>query len=215
MMAVWVLLIVGTCSAVPTTGVASAISSNNFTSTVTGITGSDVWIIWGQASGNENWNTGNNTATGGTADVRVWGAPLIGGRTVYFKACDTTGCGNERTAAIPAITPLPVPTFGDPLRRVITSHFGISNITAEIPGAYTMTGAPVLLIWGIMYICVFVGFWLRTRTVRLAFFLVLLTAAFIFSSTQGLFLGAPSVAVYFIPLLAACLAGVVYSLMHK
>ena len=214
MITVWALL-VATCSAVPTTGVASAISSNNFSSTATGVTGSNAWIIWGQSTGNENWNTGNVTATAGSATILVWGAPLIGGRTVYFKACDTTGCGNERTAAIPAITPLPVPTYGDPMRRVITSHFGLPNISAEIPGAYTMTGAPVLLIWGIMYICVFVGFWLRTRTVRLGFFIVLLTAAFIFSASQGLFLGMPSVAVYFIPLMAACLAGIAYSLMHK
>jgi hypothetical protein len=213
-MAVWVLLVAG-CAAVPTTGVASAISSNNFTSTATGVTGSDAWIHWGQASGVHNWNTGNVTATAGSATIQVWGAPLIGGRTVYFVACDTTGCGNERTASIPAVTQIPVPTYGDPLRRVMTSHFGIPNISAEIPGAYTMTGAPVILIWGIMYLCVFVGFWLRTRTVRLGFFMVLLTAGFILSTSQGLFLGMPSAVVFFVPLMAACLAGMVYSLMHK
>jgi hypothetical protein len=210
-------LAVITCGAMalPTTGVASDISSNNFTSTATGVTGDSAYIIWGQASGVHNFNTGNFTASGGSCAIRVWGAPLIGGRTVYFKACDTTGCGNERTVAIPSVTAIPVPTFGDGMRELTSSHFALPNISAALTDAYTATGAPVLLVWGIMYICVFVGFWLRTRTVRLAFFMVMLTAAFIFAVDQGLMLGAPSVAVMFIPVLAACMAGMLYSLMHR
>jgi hypothetical protein len=78
-----------------------------------------------------------------------------------------------------------------------------------------MMGNPIILIWGIMYLCVFVGFWLRTRSVRLALFMVLLTAPFIVSQYTGLYLGMPSIAVGFISLLAACLAGAVYSLMHR
>ena len=78
-----------------------------------------------------------------------------------------------------------------------------------------MMGNPIILIWGIMYLCVFVGFWLRTRSVRLALFMVLLTVPFIASQYTGLYLGMPSIAVGFISLLAACLAGAVYSLMHR
>lgn len=201
--------------AVPTTGAASAISSNNFTSTATGVSGGSAWVIWGHSSGNENFNTGNTTATGGSSTIMVWGAPLIGGRTVYYKACDVTGCGNERTVSIPAITPLPVPTFGDPLRSVITSHFAIINITAAIPAAYGLTGSPIILLWGIMYLCVFVGFWLRTRSVGLALFMVLLTVPFLASEYAGLYLGMPSIAVGFIALLAAAMAGLVMTLVKS
>ena len=45
--------------------------------------------------------------------------------------------------------------------------------------------------------------------------MVLLTVPFIASQYTGLYLGMPSIAVGFISLLAACLAGAVYSLMHR
>lgn len=145
----------------------------------------------------------------------VQGAPLIGGRTVYFKACDATGCGNEQTVSIPAVTPVPVPTFGDPLRNVISSRFALINITQNIPAAYGLTGSPVVLLWGIMYLCVFVGFWLRTRSVGLALFMVLLTVPFLVSEYAGLYLGMPSIAVGFIALLAAAMAGLLMTLVKS
>ncbi len=207
-------MLVGHAVALPTTGAASLIGSNNFTSTATGVTGTSAYIVWGQATGVYNFNTGNSTATAGSSTIKVWGAPLIGGRTVYFKACDTTGCGSELTAAIPQVTAIPVPTFGNGLRELTSSHFAITNISSALTGAYVASGTPILLLWGIMYLCIFVGFWLRTRSGRLGFVMVMLIVPFIAYETAGLYLGLPSVASGFIMVLAALLAGMVYSLAH-
>lgn len=158
----------------------------------------------------------NETVVGGTASVTVMGAPLIGGRTVYYKACDATGCGNELTVAIPDVTPAPVPTFGDPLRRIIGAHFALPNITAEMPSALTTTGAPLLLMWGIIYVAVFAGLWLRTRTVRLALIVGFLSIPLIATSATGLYLGTPvALQLVMIGMMAAALAGTVYGFVKK
>ena len=204
---------VGICQAIPTTGAASLISSNNFTSTATGVTGDTAYVIWGQATGIYNFNSGNWSGTGGTVDVEVVGAPLIGGRTVYYKACDSTGCGSELTVAIPSITPLPVPTYGNAMRDIIHRRFAFWNITDKIPEAYTYTGMPVILIWGGIYAAILIGFWLRTRTGRMSLFVALLTLAFVGTAGAGLYLGLPSALFSFAMLGAAALAGIVYSLL--
>ena len=204
------LLLVPFASALPTTGDATLIGANNFTVPVTGASGY-AYVIWGQAAGQNNWMSYNSTLSGGAADIKIWGAPLIGGRTVYFKACDATGCGAEKTVAIPSVTPLPVPTYGDPLRNIMQSHFALPNITAEIPGAYAMLGMPVMIIWAIMYVAVFAGIWLRTRTVRLALVVGFLAIPFIISNTTGLMLGMPvSVQILINGMMAAAIAGTIY-----
>lgn len=201
--------------ALPTTGDATLISPNNFTVPVTGAADFAV-VIWGQSAGNNNWISNNYTLTGGSADVMVFGAPLIGNRTVYFRACDSTGCGAEKTVDIPNATPLPVPTFGDPMRRIIASHFAFQNITAEMPNALTTTGAPVMIFFGVIYIAFLVGLWLRTRTVRLSLMMLFLTAPFIISPSVGLYLGIPASLAYVILQLAgAMLAGVVFMFVKK
>src|SRR5512137_1766415 len=91
-------IIVAGVLAVPTGGAASAISSNNFTVAVAGSDGGDVWIAWGTATGAHPWASSFRTGDG---DVVTYGAPIIGGTTIYYVACDSTGCDAiERTAII-------------------------------------------------------------------------------------------------------------------
>jgi hypothetical protein len=208
-------LLTGIVAALPTTGDATLVGSNNFTVPVTGASGY-AYVIWGQSAGNNNWISDNVSVSGGAADVLVWGSPLIGGRTVYFKACDATGCGAEKTTTIAAVTPLPVPTYGDALRRITASHFGFINITAEMPTALTTTGAPVMLFWAIIYVAVFAGLWLRTRTVRLSLIVGFLCIPFIVNQTTGLMLGMPvSFQILINGMMAAAIAGAVYGFVKK
>lgn len=209
------VLLVGAAQAVPATGVAILVSSNNFTVPVAGAV-NYAYVIWGQSAGNNNWMSENSSVVAGAANIRVFGAPLIGGRTVYYRACDSTGCGNERTVAIPAVTPLPVPTFGDPMRRIMNSHLAWPNITAEFPGSLTTTGAPIMLFYGISYVCVFAGLWLRTRTVRLSLIVGFLSLPLVVSAASGLYLGMPVYLQLLVwGMMAAALAGTVYGLMKK
>ena len=202
-------------SAIPTTGDATLVGSNNFTVQVTGASGY-AYVIWGQSAGNNNWMSDNVSVTGGTAVVQVFGAPLIGERTVYYRACDATGCGAEKTVSILAVTPIPVPSYGDPLRRITSAHFALPNITAEMPNALTALGTPIMIFWGIIYIAFLVGLWLRTRTVRLSLMIMFLTAPFMISPTAGLYLGIPTALAYvMLQLAGAMLAGVVYVFTKK
>ena len=82
------LAIIAVAGAVPTTGAASDITSNGWNMTITGVTGNDCWVMWGDFSGGENWATPNTTASGGTANIQVLGTPIFGGEKVWYQACD-------------------------------------------------------------------------------------------------------------------------------
>jgi hypothetical protein len=207
------LLITSGAHAVPTVGAATAISSNNFTVAITASDGGDVWVVWGGAIGNEIFGSQIQT---GDCSLTVYGAPLMGGQTIWYKACDSTGCGNERSLTIPAITALPTPTFGNAYRNMSARHFSIDSIAPNILPGYMATGISATLLWGILFFFVIFGFWLRTRSVRMALMVGLLMAAFILTPTAGLMLGAPLLFQYVAQsLMAAAIAGIVLTFIRK
>jgi hypothetical protein len=212
-LAIIALLITGV-SAVPTGGAASAISSNNFTVTVAGSDGGDVWIAWGTAAGAHPWASSFITGDG---DVLTYGAPIIGGSTIYYVACDSTGCDpNEQSLNIPAITPIPTSTFGAGYRNMSSRHFAIDSIAPNILPGYFATGISASLLWGIMFFFILFGFFFRTRSVRLVLILALLMSVFILSPTAGLMLGAPLMFQYVAQgLMAAAIAGVLIGFIRK
>lgn len=211
----FLIVFIPTVSAIPTTGAVSAISSNNVTIHVLGITGNDVWIIWGQNSGGECWRTDNQTPNIGAADVLVWGAPLTGGTSYYAKACDSSGCGNEVTFTLAQITPLPTTTFGYVYQNLSRSHFNLQYIAPSIDQVYTRN-FPRLVLYGVLIGMIFLGLWLRTRSIRLVSSLGIIMGMMLFSPTTGLYLGIPgSEQLLGGVLLAAGLSGWVLALWLK
>ena len=207
------LLLIGAVQAVPTVGAASGVTSNSFNVTMTGSDGGDTWVAWGQATGQNNWASATQTGDG---VFYVYGAPIIGGTTVYYKGCDSTGCGNELTAPIPAITPLPTPTFGKIFTNLTAQHFAMTSIPAALVAAYVATQVSITIFAGILFFFVFFGFWFRTKSVRLALVLGLLMAVFIITPTAGLMLGAPVLFQLCAQgFMAAAIAGVLVSFMRK
>jgi hypothetical protein len=200
--------------AVPTGGAASAISSNNFTVAVTGSDGGDVWIAWGTAAGAHPWASSYQTGDG---SLTTYGAPIIGGSTIYYVACDSTGCDtNEQSLNIPAITAVPTSTFGAGYRNMSARHFSIDSIAPNLLPGYFATGISASLLWGIMFFFIIFGFWFRTRSVRLVLILALLMAVFILSPTAGLMLGTPLMFQYVAQgLMAAAIAGVLIGFIRK
>ena len=95
-------------------------TSNSVNFTITGITGSDVWIKYGQNPSGYTWITTNYTAAGGVAVIQVSGYPMFGSTRYYATACDMTGaCGNEVTWTTTTITPMPTTTYGAAFKRFI------------------------------------------------------------------------------------------------
>lgn len=208
------VLLVAAVSAAPTGGAASAISSNNFTVAVTGSDGGDVWIAWGTASGAHPWASVYQTGDG---SLTVYGAPIIGGTTIYYVACDSTGCdASEQTLNVPAITPNPTTTFGAGYRNMSARHFSIDSIAPNLLPGYFATGISPTLLWGIMFFFIVAGFWFRTRSVRLILVLLFLISVFILSPTAGLMMGVPLMGQYILQgLMAAAISGVLIGFIRK
>jgi hypothetical protein len=179
---IWMLvlgfvLLTSSVHALPTGGAAGSITSNSFNVSVTGSDGGDTWIAWGQLSGNYPWASGYQTGDG---TINVNGAPIIGGSTIYYVACDSTGCDpNEQSLSIPAITPNPTTTFGDAYKVLSSHHFAITSILPQISVGYMASGMPLMVFWGIIWMAIFFGFWFRTRSVRLSLIVGLLMAEFL------------------------------------
>lgn len=209
------LLLCAGVSAVPTTGAASAVGAGNFTVAIAGASG-DTWVAFGEAPGCENWQSAIVPITG-AGSITVSGAPLIGGTTVYFKACDNSGCdANEQSVTLPSVTPIPTTTYGTYYKNLSSSRFSIAAIPGMVMQGYKANGATEILLYGIMLFCFFTGMWFRTRSVRLPLILGFITAAFIVNPLSGLHLGTPLIFQQVASgLLAACLAGILLSFMRK
>ena len=176
-------VIITAVHALPTTSAAYNIGSNNFTVDITTSDGGDVWVVWGGMPGNELFGSQVQT---GDCTLTVYGAPLLGGKTIWYKSCDSTGCDPvEQTLVIPAITPIPVSTFGNAYRNLTARHFAIDSIAPNILPGYTATGVTPTLLWGIMFFFIFWGFFFRTKSVRMVIILGILMAAFIATPMIG------------------------------
>jgi hypothetical protein len=212
---VLLILCAGVVSALPTTGAATGINSNGFNSTATGVTGTEVWGMYGDKPGYENWLVPPVPAAAGTGLVSFIGTPLFGGEVVYFQVCDSTGCGNEQTVTIPAVTPMPTTTYGQLLKNITNSRFNPLVISASMQSALTVV-APFTIVIGIALFFFMIGIWMRTKSVRMIAILGILIAPFVMVSGQGLYLGIPSTGIFVIKgLLAAGLAGILFAFMRK
>ena len=207
------LLLIQVTSAVPNTGAATLIGSNNFTVAITASDGGDTWVVWGGVSGNEIFGS---QIQSGDGSLTVYGAPLIGGETLYYQACDSTGCGNERSLTLLAVTPLPTPTFGNAYKNITASHFALDSLSPNLVTGYLATGITPTLLWGIMGVFIIFGMWMRTRSVRLPLIIGLTISAFILNPTQGLMMGQPiAFQIFAQGAMAAAFAGVLLVLIKK
>jgi PKD repeat protein len=92
-------------------------TSSRVNLTVSGITGSEVWIVYGQKSNAYAWITPNTTATGSWADVYV-DSPMLGNTRYYARACDSTGCGNEVSWTTVPVTAAPATNYGAAYKNI-------------------------------------------------------------------------------------------------
>jgi hypothetical protein len=197
--------------ALPTTGAATLIGSNNVTIPVTGITGTQVWVNWGQNPGGECWNVPNQTPSAGSASITISGAPLLGFTKYYAVACDSTGCGNEISFTTLQVTPIQVTNYGAGYRNLTESRFNMILVGGTLFRAYT-TLMPASVVFGLLFGVITIGMWQRTKSVRLIGILMMIASPFIVMSGAGLMLGVPlAEQALGQTLLAAGLAGVFLS----
>jgi len=209
------LLLVLPATAIPTTGAATLIGSNNVTIPITGVTGADCWVAWGYNPTAMTWVSGNATATAGTASGLIWGAPLTGNTVYYAQAVDFTGAGNIVSFTTAAITPIPTQNFGVGFKNITATHFQPMYLVPAIFLAY-FTVIPATIFFGILFGMVTLGIWRRTKSVRMISMLMIIISPLIMTASTGMNFGVPvTFQALGQALMAAGVAGMLLSLVKK
>lgn len=209
------LFLIGCVSAIPTTGSAITITSNSASIPITGITGTDCWVVWGMSPGVPLYITANETAIGGSATARIENSPLTGSTMFYATACDSTGCGNEISFTTLPITPMPATTFGHGYTNISKSHWNMTVIAPSLLETYTNI-IPAVVFFGLFFGIIVLGMWRRNKTVRLVSIVFIILSPLIMSSDVGLMMGVGLDEQRIgQALLAAGIAGILLSLVKK
>lgn len=219
---VGVLLLVSLATAVPTTSPATAIGNNNFTLSCSGASG-DTYFKWGTSQDQLRVWTGNVTPDAGSATYNEYGAPIMPSQTYYAVCCDTTGCDDTPVSfSTTAYTPLPVSTLGAAIDNMTSSKFNLLYMPYHIATPYAWLFPAderqmgLTVVFGTLFFFVYVGLWLRTRSVATGVVMGLLTSSFVLFANEGLMLGIPAEFQSMAQaLLYASLAGVFLAFLKK
>ena len=188
---IMVLLLVACVSAIPTTNPVTMIGSNNFTLSAAGCSATGCWFEYGIIPTNLIiWTEIGNPKY-------EFGAPITTSTTYYVAACDDTGCGNIVSFDTLPPTPLATSTLGYAVNNMTRSKFNILFLVTDIfipytwlfPTEYATTG--IVIVCGMLFFFIYVGFWTRQRGVAGPVIIGLLTASTIMFSNSGLNLGIP------------------------
>jgi len=212
-----IIFVLPLSSAAPTTGTATPVGSNNATVAMSAATGT-CWFQWGtQNAENMTWRTPNQTSSSGLCNATIKGSPLSGNQLFYFRACDDTGCGSDGTFTTAAVTPIPTPTYGYVFNNLSSNNFDIPLIgwATMQPYMWLVPGFEAL-IWGLIFMFVFIGLWLRGREIGTVTILGFIIGVILFTPAYGLDVGIPQeFAALGQGIAYACVAGFILSLIKK
>lgn len=211
------LLAISVVSAVPTTNAATMVDSNNATVSMSGAAG-ECWFIWGQQDKyNETWRTPNSTPIGGVCSYRIKGSPLLGDTKFYYAGCDSTGCGNELYFITLEVTPIPTTTYGAIFDNLTENGMDLTLVGWQSTAPYMwLVPGFKSLVWGVIFMFIFIGLWLRGRDVTVPTIVGFIAGSFLFSSGYGLNLGIPlEFAGISQGLMYASLAGIILAIIKK
>lgn len=184
------ILLIAQAIAVPVTNAATKIGNNNFTMNGQGVVDAEGWFQWGMADGQTWARTPNVTANAGIIVYTMKGTPVFGNTNYYYKACDTSGCGAQQSLITLVVTPLPTITYGQWAQNMTESHFDPAVVFWNAMQPYMSITGPTIF-YGIIFMMVFVGLWLRTRGTAVAQQLGMIYMGLFASTAVGLQLGLP------------------------
>jgi len=175
-----ILLLVGIVSAVPLTGAATSVGSNNASIACSG-TISDWTVRWGMTS-NVYWTS--SAQPNSTAIYRIHESPLVGNTLFYYQCCDNSGCGLQNTFTTLPVTPLPTQTIGSVYQNMTESGYDFPSMAVHLIDPYIWGGigaekTPVTIVFMLIFSPIFIGVWLRSRSALVALLLGFITGGFI------------------------------------
>lgn len=215
-------MLVSCVGAVPVTGAVAGVTNNAATFTCAGASGS-TWYQYGTNPNYLNFWTPKKTAVGGVSTVTQNGGPIYPSTTYYVSACDSTGCdATPETFTTLAVTPLAFNDMGTAITNMTENNFNMLYIPDNIMTPYkwllptNTAGRMTTIVFGVMMLFIYVGFWIRSRNVFIPALVGLLTAGFVLFPGTGLNLGIPTMFADIAQgLLYASLAGLLLSLLKK
>ena len=203
-------------SALPTTNAATLVGTNNATLSATGVT-TEGWFEWGEVQDSLYWKTPNVTASGGSISYRIHSAPLFGSSVFYFRVCDGTGCGNTLSFTTGTVTPIPTQNLGAMYTNMTENGYDMLSIGQHLVDPYIWNPEmPLTIIFMLVFSPIFIGVWLRSRTVVVALILGFISGSFILYANAGLNLGFPAEVVSLAQALCyVAFAGAVLYIVHR
>jgi len=193
-LAIALALLVTSVCAVPTTQAATLVGNNNVTLNMAGAVG-DSWFQYGTDANYLNYWSNIETAA---SSIVVQGGPIYPSKTYYFVACDSTGCDtNALSFTTTAIVPLPTSTLGTAITNMTKSNFNLLNMPQNLATPYSWlfpsdtAQFSMTIVFGMLMMFLYIGLWLRTRSVATGVVMGILTSSFVLFSNQGLNLGIP------------------------
>lgn len=216
------LFLIPLVAAVPITASTINIGNNNFTLRCTGASG-ETYFKWGDDPNKLIVWTANSTPKVGAVSYNEYGAPILPSHTYYATACDETGCdATPATFSTTAYTPIATSTLGAAVDNMTASKFNLLYMPYHIATPYSWLFPSdtrqmgLTVVFGMMFFFIYVGLWLRTRSVATGVIMGMLTASFVLFANEGLMLGIPAEFQSMAQaLLYASLAGVFLAFLKK
>lgn len=190
-------MLVASVSAVPTTLPATDVTNNAVTfSWLDASVIGDTWVQFGTTNGNLNYWT--NIESMDITTTTYTGGVLYPSTTYYYAACDSTGCDpNVQSFTTLALTPMPVSTLGTAVTNMTRSNFNMLAMPQNLVVPYSWlfpadtASMSLTIVFGLIMMFIYIGMWLRTRSVASGVVIGILSSSFILFSNQGLNLGIP------------------------
>jgi hypothetical protein len=181
------IVLIGVAGAVPTTGSATLVGSNNATIDCSGVV-STWWVQWGETE-EMYWKSSDQTS--GTS-YRIHNSPLFGRTTFYYSCCDATGCGATSTFKTLDVTPIPTQHIGIVYENITENGYDLPMLAANLIQPLVWNpDMPVTILFMLVFSPIFIGIWLRSRTVLVALIFGFIVGSFVLYSNAGLGLGMP------------------------
>ena len=172
-----IILLIRIASAVPVTGAATAVGTNN--ATVSCVGGTNWWVQWG-ATQNVYWTSSQQSA--GTT-YRIHESPLTGNTLFYYQCCDSTGCGALASFMTGVVTPLPTQTIGSMYENMTENGYNLPYMAANLMSPYLWNSKmPITIVFMLLFSPIFLGVWLRSRSALVALLLGFITGSFILTA---------------------------------
>jgi hypothetical protein len=209
------LLLLAQCAyALPTTQDVAFKNTSSVLFYATGVT-TPSYFKYGTISGQYTWLTENQSNASALHYTWEHGVPLMSGRTFYFRVCDVTGCGIEKTVVMSTVTVAPTTTFNVLAMNITRSEFNLATIGQNIIEPYTWVTSNPNILFGVLLFFVFTGLWLRQREVIIPIILGMIASGLLmYQGTNSVGIP-PEMFIIVVALVTLGLGGVVMGLYKR